>query len=266
MKRQRLVLGTGLALAAALGLIGVLHGLGPDREAIRAAFAADLEKIDALEPVTKDRRLEEFLANEDYKTHARAIWLKAERLHGPAHAAATADEAARKAVVPFLARCKDLSSIPSAQLPALNDEARALQDAYGTSRHGKDLAGVRKRIAERLSAETASCSELAHFRFLQQAQKDRRDGRYAPALRCIDAEIPKHPRCEGFQVQLSEERIALRHAAAVSADRLKNEVQVDWTQGRKADAVKRLERALPDYEGLPEAGPLQALLRELGRR
>ena len=107
--KHRLALAIGLVIAAVLGVLGVLHALTPDAEAIRAALNVEMEKLPD-DPVRRDRRIEELMADEDYRKHARALWLKLERLHGPAHQAAKADDDARKAVTPFLARAATSSA------------------------------------------------------------------------------------------------------------------------------------------------------------
>ncbi len=240
----------------------------PDREAIRADLSHQIDLVEAMaanEPMKKDLRIDELLAVDDYKVHARALWLKLERLHGPIHQAAMADDAARKAVPPFLARCTTLAGKSPAELRALDDEARALQDEHGATRYGPALLEVRQRLSIAMATGLQTCSELEHFRVLQEAQKDRIAGRFAQALKRIDETIPKHPRCEQFLVKLQDERVTLLVSANKAAEGLLDQARNDRRDGRKGEAAQALERALPNFKGLPDEGRIRALLTELRR-
>jgi len=271
LKKRRpavLAISIGLVLAAIAGALGVLYAMSPDREAIREQLALEISRVEAMpanDPVRKDRRIEELLAAEDCKVHARALWLKLERLHGPVHQAAVADDAARKAVPPFLARCATLAGKSLAELRSLDDEARALQDEHGATRYGPALLDVRQRLSIAMAIGLQTCSELEHFRVLQEAQKDRIAGRFAQALKRIDETIPKHPRCEQFLVKLQNERVTLLVSANKAAEGLLEQARNDRRDGRKAEAAQTLERALPNFKGFPDEGRIRALLAELQR-
>lgn len=249
-------------LGSIVGILGAIRASGPDRDAIRDALTQEMAALDALDVVRKDRRIEELMAVEDHQTHARALWLKLERMHGPAHQAAKAEEAARRAVPPFLARTANLDQVPAADLQALDDEARALQNEHGSGRSGPALADVRARIAAR---RAPSCGDLDHFRLLQTAQKNRLEGRYATALSTLDAAPGKHPSCAGFLVRVRQEREGLQQSASKAAEKILDQARKDRGDGRKAEAVAALEKALPDFKGFPESGRLAALLTELRR-
>jgi hypothetical protein len=258
-----LAISIGLVLAAVLAVLGILHAIAPNREAIRAQLVHEIDLVEAVpanDPVRKDRRIEELLAVEDYQTHARALRLRLERLHGPAHQAARADDAARKAVPPFLARCTSLEGLTLAELRALDDEARSLLDSHGATRYGPALVQVRSRLARKMTASVPGCSDLDHFRLLQEAEKDRLEGRYAPALARLDDARSKHPTCDAFLVRLREEREMVLHSGSQAAQKLLTQARND-----RGESVRLLERALPNFKGLPEAGLLQALLTELRR-
>jgi hypothetical protein len=263
-----LALSIGLVLAAVAGVLGVLHAVTPDREAIRAELARKIERVEALppgDPIRKDRLIEELLSSEESRTYARALWLRLERLHGPAHETALAEEAARKAVPPFLARCLDLRGKTPPDLRSLDDEARSLQDQHGLTSFGPALCEVRNRLSQALGACLPSCSELEHFRLLQEAQEDRIAGRFAQALARINETIPKHATCEPFLVRLQNERRTLLASAKKAAEALLEQARLEWRDGRKGEAAESLERALPTFKGLPEEGRLRALLAELRR-
>jgi len=253
--KHRLALAIGLVLAAVLGVLGILHGMAPDPDAIRAALSAQIERLPE-DPVQRDRRLEELMEVEDYRIHARALWLKLERLHGPAHQAAKADVDARKTVASFLDRNASLDGNSQAELSAIYDELRALLDAYGRGPYGPALNKFHARLAPLLAP---SCNDLDHFRVLQEAQKDRLAGKFASALRRIEDCLRKHPGCEQFRIALGKEREALLKSSSQAAEKL-------LEQARKENSATLLERALPDYAGLPDEGRLKAQLTESRRR
>ena len=271
MKKRRpavLAISIGLVLAAVAGVLGVLHAMAPDREAIREQLALEISRIEALpanDPVRKDRRIHELQAVEDYKVHARTLWLNLERLHGPLHQAAMADDAARKSVPPFLARCTTLTGKSPAELRSLDDEARALQDEHGSTRFGPALVEVRQRLSLAKATGLQTCSELDHFRLLQDAQKERIGAHFAQALTRIDESISKHPQCEQFLVRLRKERMILLASANRAVEALLEQARNDRRDGRKEEAAQSLERALPNFKGLPDEGRLKALLAELRR-
>ncbi|HLY10448.1 MAG TPA: hypothetical protein VKW04_14190, partial [Planctomycetota bacterium] len=223
--RRPAVLATsiGLGIAALLGVLGLLHGIAPDDEALRSEVGRSLLEIDAMsatDPGAKDRRLEELLAVEDYKKYARSLWLKLDRMHGPVHQAAQADRAAGKAVPPFLARCSALDGRSPDDLRALEDEARALQNDYGATRFGAALTDARRRIAATLAGAAPACSTLDHFRLEGEIEKDRLAGRFAAAVKRIVEDGAAHPRCGDFGARLRRIEETVRTSATQAAEKL----------------------------------------------
>ncbi len=271
MKLRRtavLAISIGLVLAAVLAVMGILRALAPDREAIRAQLGREIDLVEALpenDPVRKDRRIEELLALEDYRTHARAQWLRLERLHGSAHQAARADDAARKAVPPFLTRSGALDGLSLPELRRLDDEARSLLDSHGATRYGPPLVQVRERLAKKMTMAQPGCSDLEHFRLLMEMQKDRIEGRYAQVLSRIDDTRSKHLTCAALLVRMEEEHAAVLRSGSQAAQKFMTQTRNACRIGQKAEAVHALDRELPRFKGLPEAGLLQALLTELSR-
>jgi len=271
MKTRRpaaLAFAIGGVIAALLGALGILHAIAPDAEALRAALSLEIDRIEALppgDPVQKDRRIEELLAVEDYRKYARSLQGRLERLHGPAHQAARADTAARQAVPPFLRRCRSLEGRSPEELRTLDDEARSLQNEHGSTRFGPALGEVRSRLAETSAAAAPRCTEVDHFRLSQEAEKDRIEGRFASALRRIDDAIARHPACVAFLGRVKQDRGTLFRSAAQAAEKLLEQAQAARGDGRKDEAARALDRALPNYKGLPEEGRLTALLAELRR-
>jgi len=271
MKTRRpavLAFAIGGVIAALLGALGILHAISPDPEALRAALSLEIDRIEALppgDPVQKDRRIEELLAVEDYRKYARSLQVKLERLHGPAHQAAKADEAARKAVPPFLARCRSLEGTSPEELRTLDDEARSLQNDHGSTRFGPALVEVRRRLAEKSAAASPRCTEADHFRLSQEAEKDRIEGHFASAIRRLDDAIARHPTCIAFLSRAKQDRGTVLRSATQTAEKLLAQAQEARRDGRRDEAARVLDHALPNYKGLPEEGRLTALLAELRR-
>lgn len=238
------------AIGAALGVLGIVHAMGPDRDAIRAALAAELVKLEAMpadDPVRKDRRIHELKEVEDYPVHARALWLQLERLHGPVHAAAQRDEEARKKVQPFLARSDgDL------------DECRALLDGYGDTRFGPALKERRRQLtapAEKTKPPDGPSPEL----LIVAIHRERLKGRFASALKTVDDALRDFARNDAVVLKLRDAREEILKSAKAKADKLLAQAAVDRNPAP-------LEQALPDFSGLPEAGRIEAMLRPLRGR
>src|SRR5262249_28269156 len=155
------------------------------------------------DPVRRDRRLEELLAVEDYKLHARALTLKLEKLHGPAHQAAREELEARKEIPPFLARHSSLDGVPDAQLRPIEDEARALLDRHGTTRYASELRKFRERLAPRLT--NATNEESVIFAKMAEITRARTAGRFAEALDKIDEIVRARPNDGQLQSRMKEE-------------------------------------------------------------
>ena len=263
-----LAISIGLAIAALLGVLGILHALAPDDEAIRAELARTLAKIESMpdtDPVAKDRLIEEMLDVEDYKKYARTLWTKLDRMHAPVHQAREAELSARKVVPGFLARCGNLERPPIEELRALAGEAAALLREYGSTRYGPALTDLVSRLAARTAALTPTCTDLDHFRIQQEIEKDRIAGRFAAALKRIDEATAKHPACTEFLAKLKAARETVAKSATAAAEKVLKEAQKLRADGRKDEAARSLEEALPNYGGFPEEGRMRALLNELRR-
>ena len=154
-KRGRtIVWGVGLAL---IGTIGVLWALKDpnDPEAIKAELAGRMEELNRIpneEAIRKDKFVEELRDNELYKTYAKALWLKIERVHRGLHDAAELERAAQKEVLPFFADCKDISRIERAALQDRIGEVRALLDKYGATRYGDALRTQQAALTAKLES------------------------------------------------------------------------------------------------------------------
>jgi len=258
----------GAVLAAVLAVMGVLHAIAPDREALRAELDGEIDRLEARsgkDPVREDRRIEELLEVEEYRRHAPAQRLRLERLHGTVHPAARADEAARRVVPEVLARGAALDGMSIGELRRLDDEVRSLLDRYGSTRFGPALVECRGRLAATMAASAPTCSDLDHFRLLQEVEKDRLAGRYAGALSRIAEAAAGHPRCASFQERLRRALADVRESGSQAAGRVLRRAESDRSEGRREEARRSLDRALPEFKGLPEEGRLRSLLEDLRR-
>jgi hypothetical protein len=256
----------GAALAALLGVLGILHALAPDDEAIRAEFARALKEIEAMpdtDPIAKDRRIEDTLDVEDYKKYARNLWTKLDRLHGPVHQAKEAEVAARKVVPAFLDSCADLNGKTLDELHALAGKAAELRREYGATRYGPALNKLHDRLLEKIATLTPTCTDLDHFRLLQEIEKDRLAGRFASAIKRADEASAKHPACSDFGPKLRQKREDVAQSEAAAEEKVLKEAKKLRVDGRKDEAARSLEQALPNHAGFPAEGRMRALLKEL---
>ncbi len=222
MKSKRhaaLAVPIGLGIAVLLAVLGVLRAWAPDDEAVRATLARELGRLEAwpaTDPVGKDRRLEELLADEDGRKYARGLWTKLERLHGPAHQAARAQVAAARVVPDFLARCRTLEGLSPEELRALDEEARALLDEHGATGFAPGLKDARGRIAAKTASMAPACTDLDHFRILQEIQRERLAKHFRAALNRVQEAAAKHPRCANFLGKLRVARDEILNAPVPS--------------------------------------------------
>jgi hypothetical protein len=145
--RQQTVIAltSGALIAAALGVLGILHATAFDPETVREEAQSrydQLNRIPGNDPIARETLAKELLASEQYRDHAKGIIGKIDRAYPRIHEAATLERAARKEVPPFLAKCKDLRRVPPEELEALHGEGRALLRTYGTTRYGDELLKV----------------------------------------------------------------------------------------------------------------------------
>ncbi len=212
MSRKRpaaLAIAIGLVIAALLAVLGILHALAPDPDAIRAELARALREIEAMpdtDPVAKDRRIEEVLGVEEYPKYARGLWTKLDRMHGPVHQARDAELAARRVVPAFLSRCSSLDGKSLGELRDLEGEAETLRNDHGRTSFGPALTDALARLKGKIALLTPACTDLDHFRILQEIERERLAKRSSAALNRIDEVTAQHPRCADFLAKLRTAR------------------------------------------------------------
>jgi hypothetical protein len=271
MTRQGKIMlwGVGVTLLVAIGALWALGHVGPDITAIKAELEMRIEELNKIAPeeaIRLDDLAEELLENEEYKQHAKALWLKVERLHKPIHDAAQLERAALKEVPPFLARSKDVSKVSRADLELLIGEARAHVNNYGTTRFAEPL---RKRLAE-LTAKLESMPKPVTAPEIpeqnRKVQEALRAGRFSDAWDLVE-EFMKRPGAREFGNQIDPSLDSIKSKAAAAARTLFEKIKRLMDGGDKAAALQVVERSAPDFRRFKdEAEKLETLRRQLTPR
>lgn len=263
-KRQTVLgLTAGAILAAAIGILGVLHATAFDPADVQAELEVRIAELNAIpdtEPVRKDAFAEKLLADESYRTHARALYAKIERAHPKLHEAAQVDRAAQKEVLPFLARCKDLAKIPKAELPDLLSEARSLLSKYPTTRFG-DLLRANVQALQQAVDAIPRVSPQDVMTLSRDVKKWTHEGRYAAAYAAVKEFQKKADHAVEFHAQLGDLLRTILRQAEAEIVKLRNEATA--SEGARQRVVERLEG--PDFKGLP-SDLLESTVSRLKRR
>jgi len=249
-KRQTVLgLTAGAILAVAIGILGLLHATAFDPATVKAELErriAELNAIPETDAIRKDGLAEELLANESYRQHARALYLKVERAHPKLHESAQLERAAQKEVPPFLAQCRDLSKVPPDELSRLWDECRSLLRNYDGTRYGKNLREARDRIQAAVEAQVR-CTAKDVVDLQAEILKQVSAGRFALAWRLVDEFEKKYSNAGEFAGKLQP----LRHSILQKAHAAKEKMLAEATSPEARRMVQeRLDG--PDFKGLPD--------------
>jgi hypothetical protein len=206
--RRQTVLGLtiGAVLLVAIGGLGMVHFSRIDPDAVKKELdgrIAELQRIPDSESVRKDKLVEELLAVELYKEHAKAAWLKLDRAHRSLHEAAQLERGSEKAVKDFLAR----SRAPGADPYTLEAEARSLIGLYGFTRWGDALRGEQRRLQVIVDANRGpqSADVLALTRDVQKALKDGKPDEALRAIADFEKRFPSHQEYDGKLAELRDQ-------------------------------------------------------------
>ena len=266
---RSLVWSTGLILVGAIGVLGAINAAGPKPEEIKAQLEArieELNKIPAQEAVPKDALAEELLANEEYKEHAKALWLKVERAHRPLHDAAQLDRAAQKEVVPYLARSKDFSRLDREDLKLEIGEGRTLIDTYGRTRFGEALRKRLEDLAAKLESLPKPVEPQEILDLQRKVMKALSEGHFSAAMDLI-TELQKRPGALDYKGKIEPLIASIRSKAAAAAGAMLERVQMLLARREKAAALDKLDRAAPDFRGFAkETAEIEALRRTITSR
>lgn len=267
MERSRLpvlTLSAGAILAVAIGILSLAVSLKDDPARMKAEFQQRLDQLDRCserDPIRKDLMAEELLAEDSYKEHVKPLYLRLERAHPKLHESAQRERAAQRDLPPFLGRCSALQSMTAAELGLLHDEARALLDRYGGTGHEAALREALQRISERIDGATrVAASDV--IRLQRDVRQAAAGGRFSSAMD-LTATFLKQPAGQEYAVQVRELEESVRKMAAAAARALMENGRVLLDRGDKAGALQLIDRALPEFKGLREAVPLEALRRSI---
>jgi hypothetical protein len=200
--RRHNVFWIAAALVVAIGGLAVANLLAFNPDDVKKEFEREFAQLPQDDVIRRDTLMHGMLANESYQNHAKAQYRDLERAHPRTHDAAQLEREAMKAVPPFLARCKDLSTAPADELRRLHDEAQTHLANYGGTRQAGPLREALNRVKERLEKQDkVGPKELLE---LQKAVHDHcRAGRIAGAKDAITA-FRRRPGSNAYAVQLRE--------------------------------------------------------------
>jgi len=256
-----------LLLAGALSVLGILLMFRVKPGEVRAELRTKVEWVTrdlGNDPEKLDAAFEEILANPLYQKHDAEMFRKISKLPPVVHQQAANEREARREAAPLLVLTKDLASISDAELPALRDEVRAARDHYAEARTGMALATRLKEIEARIAAQPRTAADpLAFVRLQADLQKDIREQRFAMAWRkALDLARGRESDAD-LQARIRPLIESIEKAAAGHAESTLAKAREHSAAGRKAEALRLLDQALPELTGFPQVGPLEALAREL---
>ena len=207
-----------MVLVVAIGGLAVANYLQFDPEDVRRELEgklADYKQIPEADVLKRDVFLHGLLNEPLYQAHAKARYREVERIHGRVHEAADLEVEAKKAVLPFLARCRDLPKLPAGDVRRLYDESRSLLVNYGATQQAAPIRETQGRLKDVL--DRLDKIEPKDFIELQKAVRKASDGgRFAEAADLIAA-FRQRPGSGDYarQVRDLEEMVARQSAAAV---------------------------------------------------
>lgn len=273
MVRSRRQRGYALVLTATgvLGGVGsvllIFHLLKPDPSAVRAGMIRELKDLQARagnDPEILDAGFDAILADEGYRKYGAELRRQVEKTKPGVHAAAIAQREARRDCEPYLAGTRNVPALPAADLERLRDEGTALLTRHGGTRPGEIVERrVREIEARRATEAPRGIEPLRMARLQSDTQRDLREGRFA-AARDRATEMLRTPGIDpdGY-ARLQAVRESVEKAAAARAESVLAKAREQAAAGRRAEALRLLEEALPQLSGFPQGGPLEALAREL---
>jgi hypothetical protein len=155
-RRHRLFWICAAVLLVAIGGLLVAHALTFNPKDVQDELEKKLAEFRGIpedDVLKRDVLLHELRDNQSYRDHAKALYREVERLHAKVHGPAELELEAKKAVLPFLARCRELSRLPAEEIRLLYDESRSHLVNYGATRQGPPLRDVHGRLKELLEKQ-----------------------------------------------------------------------------------------------------------------
>jgi len=216
--RRHTVFWIVVVLVVAIGGLAIANLVQFDPADVKEELRRRVEEYRLLpeaEVLKRDAFLEDLLANESYREHAKAQFRDVERLHSRVHEAAGLELEAQKVVPPFLRQCRDLSHLSAEEIRRLHDESRSHLVNYGMTRQGPPLREAQGRLKAVL--EKQDRIEPKEILELQKAVLTAcKGGRFVEAADLIKA-FRTRPQSTDYAKQLRdlEEMVSRMSAAAV---------------------------------------------------
>jgi hypothetical protein len=279
-KSKTLGLALGAILLGAIAILGILRAASPDPARIKSELGQELEALNRIPPeeaLRKDAKAEEILTNEEFREHARALYVKVEKIHPRLHEAAELERAAQRVVPRLLARCVNLEQLLPKELHALSDEARAHLGNYGATRFGVALRDVLRKIDDLLTRKpepdprtgaekSPEDGEAPGAERLVKVQREVgeavRNERFSSALEVIDRFL-KRTDDDDLRRRANDLRESVLRKARKASQALLERARALAQEGQPGEAARLLDSALPNYKGLPENAVLEVTRRQL---
>jgi hypothetical protein len=269
MRGRSIVWVVGLVLLGAIGVLWAISNAGLKPEEIKAELSAKIEELNSLpaeEIVRKDALAHGYLANDQYKDHAKALWLRLEKAHRSLHDAAQLDQAAQKETTRFLGRSKDLSKTEREDLKLLLGEVRTLIDKYGATRFGDALRKRQDDLTAKLDSLPKEVTPLDFLELSKKATTAQAQGHFSEALDLIDA-WTKRPGAKEYAQKVAPLVESTNSKAEAAAEAMLERAKMHSGRGDKTAALGLLERSEPDFRRYPKAlGEIEALRRTIRSR
>jgi hypothetical protein len=243
------VLGGTIAL-----LVWIASGrVNPDK--VKADAKARLEKILAMpdaEVIKKDRNLDGFLENEDYKKYAVAIRKEAQRHHDTGiHRRAESQRSADQKVEAFFKRYDAIQgTLNTEQADKTYDEAKSLLDIYSDTTQSKRLEEIVASL-KKFMEEQGTVNPEGEFIPMKRAVHQEADaGRFVKSLKLIDDYDAKHSGKMSTEVvrKVKELRESLGRQSVTYVEKLINKAR-SLDAEKKEEALTMLKNARPGLEG-----------------
>ena len=258
-----------LLLLGALAVLGGLHLVRSDPAAVREELAERIRRMkinSGDDPEALDREMESILAEERYRGPGGEARRIVEKEHLVVHARALAEREASRQAAGFLARTRDVGSIPDGDLSSERDEGRALLARHPNTRAAALLESRLRDLDARLAAKSEGTRDplaLSLTRLEAEVRQDVRAKMFATARRKTLAFRRTHESDTDLLTRVRPILEMIEKAAGDWAQKVLSAARAAAAEGRKSEALESLEGLLPELSGFPQIGPLEALARQL---
>jgi hypothetical protein len=252
-----------LLVAGSIGALIVVKILQPDSEAIRAEFMKQLAAIERLpsdDPIGRDQRAEELLADPEYRAHAPGPYRQLERLHARLHEMALLEREARTEVPPVLDLCGKTAGLPREALQALHDTVSALLQRYASSTYGPALTRVRGELRDLLEAlPSLGPAKREWIQVTRDVWIRSSEGDFTGALALL-SEFEKKPAAASLpdlSAKCAEQRDLVNRKAETAARSAIKQAKELVSAGSTREAIALIEKTLARMANLSAATMLR---------